>query len=1124
MRRITGLLIFCFFCLGSYAQKEAPLFELLSARKTGVDFNNEVVDEKDHNILIYSNYYGGGGVGVGDFNRDGLPDLFFAGNLVPDRLYLNRGDLRFEDVSEAAGLIDNGGWSSGVVVADVNRDGWPDVYLTRELYDDQPELRRNVLYINQQDGTFINKAAEYGVDDDGRTRHATFLDYDRDGDLDLFLLTQPPNPGNYSELYGTDLKKPEYAMKLLAQEDGRFTNVSAKASLKVTGFPNSVTASDLNNDGWTDLYVANDYEAPDMLFINQQDGTFREVIQSATRHTSFYSMGVDAADINRDGWLDLMVLDMVAEDNFRLKANMSGMNPDAFWKVVADGGHFQYMFNNLHLNQGLDHDGRLILSDIAQMAGVPSTDWSWSNLFADLDNDGWQDLHVTNGLMRDIRNTDAARAFPEYVQRTVNDFIAKNPSAGEVSIWDILDLDEALKLVPSERLSNYVFHNNGDLTFTKKMKDWGMDQKTFSNGSAYADLDRDGDLELIVSNINERAFIYKNHAVEQGKGHYLRVDLQDSKNSRTLLGSRVRIEYGDEMQWQELTNVRGMYSTSEQVVHFGLGETTGVDRLIVTWPDGSQTILQDLPVDQQLTLDFGQTPRKPVVKAQAKSSRRIFEPLSGKLDFVHRENNFDDYAKQVLLPHKMSQFGPALTSGDVNADGRVDLFLGGAIGQPGQIYLQDASGNFVPHQVPVLSEDELSEDMDAAFFDADGDGDLDLYVVSGGNGFRQQYKLYQDRLYLNDGQGGFSKAENALPRFRDSGGCVRPFDFDADGDLDLFVGGRHVPWDYPSPAVSRLLRNDGGVFSDITQSHAKDLVYLGLVTDAVWTDYDTDGQSELLVVGEWMPLTVFEMQKGKLKKTKHALPNTEGWWYSIAAADMDADGDEDLILGNLGLNYKYKASPKEPFEVHYTDFDENGSKDIVLSYYNFGEQYPLRGRSCSSEQVPEIKKKFKSYNLFADATLDEVYGERDLEEALNYKAYGFASLYVENQGDGRLAASPLPAAAQVSSVNDQVVTDVDGDGYLDLVLAGNLFTSEIETSRNDAGVGMWLRGDGQGAFTAVPAHRSGLYLPADVKQLELVESGGMLLLLAAVNDGPAIVYRVGTTTGQNRQDQGVPRK
>jgi len=1107
MKRIIAAWMIVTWVASLPAQK--TLFSLLKPSQTHVRFNNEIVDTKEHNILIYSNYYGGAGVGVGDFNNDGLADLYFAGNLVGDRLYLNRGDFEFEDVTDAAGIQDRGGWSSGVLVADVNRDGYDDIYVTKELYDERPDLRRNELYINKGDGTFEEMAAAYGVDSDARTRNALFFDYDKDGWLDLYLLNHPPNVGNYSSLYGIDIEQDSFASRLYRNTgEGRFIDVSRQAGIYQIGYPNSAAAADLNKDGWMDLYVANDFAKPDWLFLNNGDGTFTNVIDTAARHISYFGMGVDAADINNDGWSDVMVLDMQAEDNYRIKSNMSGMNPKAFWKVVDDGGHYQYMFNTLHLNQGRrpDDPRSFHLSDIAQMAGVSNTDWSWSNLIADFDNDGWKDLHITNGLLRDIRNTDADKYFSEYVQNLIRDFVQQNPDAGAVSIWEILDLDEALAIIPSVPLRNYAYRNNGDLTFTKVIEDWGFDRETFSNGSAYADLDNDGDLDIVINNINETAFIYRNNAEKRAsENHFLRVSLSDRASHRPVFGAKIEIQAGDQQQWYEFSGARGMYSTSEPVAHFGLGGVTEVDRVIVHWWDGARTVLDGVAADQVLHIDYGE--------AQAGTPAPVSEAASGKrfcdvtqqlgVDFQHEENLFDDYEKQVLLPHKMSQFGPALAVGDVNLDGKEDVYAGGAAGQAGKLLVQGADG-FRTVRMQAFEEDLIYEDVDAAFLDIDQDGDLDLYVVSGGNVFEAGSPYYTDRIYENTGNGVMLRKEDALPPFAESGSVVRPFDYDGDGDLDLFVGGRHLPWQYPMATSSRILENQGGTFLDVTADRAPDLIDIGMVTDAVWSDYDLDGRVDLVLVGEWLPLTICrQTEERSFERIADiaGLPASEGWWFSIAAEDMDRDGDTDFIVGNLGLNYKYKASREEPFEVYYYDFDDSGSDDIVLSYYNFGEKYPLRGRSCSSAQVPELKKKFPSYDIFASADLETVYSKKDLNAALHLKATTFASAYLENRGDGSFRFRPLPSEAQVSSVNSILTDDFDGDGHLDILLAGNLFVSEIETTRNDAGVGLLLKGDGAGDFEAVAPSKSMLYLPYDVKKMVVVPTPALgPVIIVAPND------------------------
>lgn len=1082
----------------TFAQSKGPLFTQLKSSETNIDFNNKLKDIKEANILIYSNFYGGAGVGVGDFNQDGLADLFFAGNMVADRLYLNKGNFEFEDISKGAGIQKDGNWSSGVIIADVNQDGWDDIYVTRELYDDEPERRKNKLYINQgkvsEDGTITFKelATDYGIADEGRTRHATFLDFDRDGDLDLFLLNQPPNPGSYSDHKNTNLKDPKFSPKLYENLGTQFQDITQQASLLKSGFPNSVTASDFDQDGWTDLFVANDYDAPDFLYHNNGDGTFTDIMTDAMRHTSFYSMGVDAADINNDGLLDLMVLDMVAEDNYRLKANMSGMNPNAFWNVVKDGGHYQYMFNNLHLNQGNN-----IFSEIGQLSGVASTDWSWSNLFADFDNDGLKDLFITNGLLRDIRNTDADKAVTKYITKQLTEYITANPDDADVTVFDVIDLKKTLQLLPSESLMNYVYKNEGNYQFSKRMEEWGLDQKSFSNGSAYVDLNNDGFLDLVVNNINEKAFIYKNNGLPS---NYLRVKLEDPSN-KTTLGTKVTIRTSAGNQFFETTNVRGMYSTSEDIAHFGLGDAAIVDELIIQWPDQSETKFQQVKANQLLTItkeSEGKAPKESTIAS-------LFEEITDQSDFVfkHKENYFDDYRFQVLLPHKLSQFGPALAVGDVNGDQLDDVFIGGASGQAGSLFIQDKTGNFSASEQRPWQGQSLMEDIDAIFFDADGDQDLDLYVASGGNEFEANSAFYQDRLYLNDGIGNFTYAKDKLPAFVISSSKVLPFDYDQDGDLDLFVGARFIPRDYPAPASSKILQNNAGVFTDITNQVAPALNQLGLITDAVTTDLDGNNFPDLVLTGEWMPVIALLNQGKSFTQTTLEVgqPASEGWWFSITKADMDQDGDEDLILGNLGLNYKYKASEQEPFEVYYKDFDENGSRDIVLSYYNFGEQFPVRGRSCSSEQVPTLGQKFPTYDIFASSSLSSIYGSQSLNQALNLKATNFASSYAENLGDGTFKLTALPIEAQFAPINDVLVDDFNADGHMDILFGGNLFVSEIETSRADAGIGGLLLGNGTGQFQHLPATKSGLYLDKDIKQIKSIKSPqGNRIIIAPNND------------------------
>lgn len=1101
MNRLKCYLLVVILCLWQITTaQEASGFSIIPASVSGIDFSNEIKDIKEHSILQYSNYYGGGGVGIGDLDNDGYQDIYLAGNLVGDRVYKNIGGLKFEDKTHSAGIVDDGSWSSGVIIADFDHDGWNDIYVTCELYDDSPALRKNKLYINKGNFQFKESGEEFELDNTERTRGGCLVDYNLDGFVDILLLNQPPNPGNYSKFSGQNLLQEKWSPKLYKNLEGRrFVDVTQEANIDHLGYANSAVSADINNDGWPDIYIAHDYDAPDLLYINQGDGSFREIIKEATGHISYFSMGVDIADVNNDNWLDIMTLDMVAEDNYRQKANMGGMYPEQFWKLVNSGGHYQYMFNALQLNQGNER-----FSNIAQMAGVSNTDWSWSTLIADFDNDGWKDIHVTNGLLRDIRNTDMSRAFPDYVLELATDYIKAYPDASEVPILDIMDIDKALDMHPSIPLANYAFRNNGDLSFEQVQEDWSLDQKSFSNGSAYGDLDNDGDLDLVINNINQEAFLYENLT---GGKHYLRFDLIDTISNRTCLHSRVIVYSDGAMQTVELSPTRGMYSTSESVIHFGLGKATSADSVWIRWNNGMVQKLYDVVGGQELSI---QRPilTKPEILTISHQNTPIRSTESLGIDFVHQENDFNDFHRQVLIPHKMSQWGPAIAVGDINDDGLDDIFLGGAAGQSGELYLQK-KGQFFKTNIELFQTDSAYEDIDATFVDFDGDQDLDLYVVSGGNHRPSRNKHYLDRLYENDGSGNFISVPQSIPRLLESGSCVRPYDFDDDGDLDLFVGGRHNPWDYPSPSISRLLENVDGKYTDITKVRARDLIFNGLVTDAIWQDYNADGYTDLIVVGEWMPVTFYKNEGSSLVLDSVDIlvdgekMNTEGWWQHIKSIDIDHDGDLDLICGNLGTNYKYKANQDEPFEVYYDDFDDNGSKDIVLSYYNFGTQYPLRGRSCSAEQIPLIKKQFPSYDLFAQADLQSVYGSDKLSEALHLKAYMFRHVVLYNEGT-HYRLMPLPNELQLSQINASAVWN---DGKVQYILvAGNMNHSEIETPKNDASYGSLIRIDQKGETEIISPQRSNLYLTGDVRKIKLINiDGHPFLIVAKNNDHPSLI-------------------
>ena len=1090
MRKLitTFILIFSFFL-----SSQETLFTLVDNSKTGINFSNELVDTKEHSIFLYANYYGGAGVGIGDFDNDGLEDIFFAANLLDDKIYKNLGNFEFEDKTKMSGIINNGSWSTGVTVADVNNDGLLDIYVSCELYDDAPVLRRNKLYINQGSFKFKESASEWGVDVDRRTRHSVFFDYNNDGLLDLYLLNHPPNTGNFSPFFGKDMSLPEYNLQLFENKGNHFVDVTQSAGLSRSGFPNAAVIGDFNKDGWPDIYVANDFDSPDFLYFNNKDKTFTYATETSLRHTSFYSMGVDAADINNDSHLDLMVLDMTAEDNFRLKSNMSGMNPDSFWKVVNDGGHYQYMFNTLQLNNGND-----TFSDIAQFTGTAATDWSWSSLVADFDNDGQKDIYITNGLLRDIRNTDADKKIADIVSKKINEYIIQNPNNTEITLWDVVDLKELLDLLPSQKLKNYYYKNHGNLEFSNITDSSGLNQPSFSHGASYVDLDNDGDLDLVVNNVNDKPFIYENNSENNGN-NFIRLKMVDD---RPTLGTKVKMYYDKEFQYFETTNVRGIYSTSEDVVHFGINKSKAIDSILIEWPDQTlQKIINPKINKTHKVYKEGITINS---KSNINDDKRFNEDKSI-LNYTHRENYFNDYEKQVLLPHKLSQLGPAIAKGDINGDGLEDLFIGGASGQEASVYIQNEN-SFKKIDNDIWTKHKALEDIDAVFFDSDNDGDLDLYVVSGGNEFMPNSSTYLDRLYINDGNGNFTFRRELLPSNFESGSVVKAFDFDNDGDLDLFVGSRMKPWNYPEPASSYLLVNENGKFSNYNTDQFTDL---GLVTDAEWFDYDNDGDSDIVVVGEWMPITVFKNQDGNFIKEEintNLGCSSTGWWYSIEVGDLNNDKLPDLIVGNLGLNYKYKASVDEPFEVFYDDFDENGTKDIVLAYYNYGIQFPLRGFSCSSQQVPDLKDKFEKYDIFASLDVQEVYGEENLENALRLSVNTFESAALINN-ESFFDFKPLPNYAQFSSVNDIIIKDFDNDQINDLLIVGNMYHAEIETARNDAGNGLFLKGVGDGSFKEVSVSESGFFAPGDSKKIITLNLGNNDIILVANNNDRIQIFK-----------------
>jgi len=1092
---LLGLLLGCQSSLTPPTDSSPPLFDRITAEQSGVHFNNEIKENFQNFFGVFNYVYNGGGVAVGDINQDGLPDLYFTGNDVPNKLYLNQGNFTFKDITEAAGLVEGEGWDNGVTMADVNQDGWLDIYISRGGWGDTDEQRRNLLFINNGDLSFSEQGEALGLADVGYSLQAAFFDMDNDNDLDMYLTNRPDRFFlNYRQvLAGKEAQNDLYRDKLYRNDHGIYTEIGLSAGIVNNyAYGLGLTTTDINQDGYIDIFVANDYLEYDYLYINQRDGTFQEQIKRYTNHVPFYSMGVDVVDINNDGLEDIIQLDMLPADYERSKTTMASMNVQLFQDLIGNGFHHQYMHNMLQLNQG-----HTFFSEIGQLAGISKTDWSWSCLGSDFDNDGYRDILITNGFKRDIWDKDAQKKFSQFLQ---------SPERREQS--DEENAQHIINLFQTNKISNYLFHNNRDLSFTNKGKEWGLAMESFSNGAAVGDLDNDGDLDIIINNVDGEAFIYQNKAEKFGN-NYLKVNLKGPKQNEHGLGAKVRLTYGNAVQYHDFKTVRGYLSSVEPLVHFGLGTTSKIDQIEVTWTDGKKNLLNDIPINQTLSIEYKEaSTTKHAEPAIAKPLLQDVTDQRFPMTYTHEENNFDDYRVQVLLPHKLSQLGPCIAVGDVNKDGLEDFFVGGAHGQIGQLYQQDLNKQFTPQTTTAFDKEKQLEDTGASFFDADGDGDLDLYVVSGGNEFQPASRFFQDRLYLNDGQGQFTISDR-LPEITSSGSCVKPFDFDKDGDLDLFVGGRLIPFYYPNPPQSYLLENKEGYFEDVTQQKAPGLTNVGMVTDAVWQDIDNDQKAELMLIGEWMPITIYQWRGDQYEDATTAfnLDRTQGWWNTIEVADIDQDGDQDFILGNLGLNYKFKASVDEPFTVFADDFDNNGTNDIFLAKYNEDRIVPIRGKECSSQQIPALNKKFTTYKEFAKADIHEIL-EGKTKKALKYEARQFSSVILENQ-EGALQIKTLPTLAQFSTINGIVAQDLNGDQQVDLLLAGNRFEAEVETTRADSSPGVLLLNDRNNSWKAIAIAESGFFVPYNVKTLQKIKLGKeqAIGILVGVNDGELRLYQ-----------------
>ena len=1102
MKREVVYIIFLISLLGFGCNKPSqsevmtinglPKFKLHSPEKSGLSFNNILDEANLKSPFNYVNIYNGGGTAIFDFDNDGLLDVLMGGNRVPSKLFKNKGNFKFEDVTDISGLkITN--WATGITTADVNNDGWMDVYVCRSYYDD-PSQRENQLFINNKNGTFTEQAAAYGINDSNYSIGASFLDYDRDGDLDLIVANHPRYRTIALSKHINYWKNPpmKFSSRLFKNENGKFKDVTVEAGVQSYGFCLGVTTSDYNMDGWPDIYLSVDHDEEDIILKNNQDGTFENVTHSAIRQSARSAMGIDAGDYNHDVHPDIMVVEMLPGNYYREKISM-GMQTIERFNYVIDSANYQYyqMRNFLQVN-----NGNGTFSDHSQIAGIHKSDWSWSILFMDVDNDSWQDVFISNGYYRDIFNKDLMKPFDKKMEAL--------KQTGDLALMNKTALEYALSC-PIDKIVNYMYRNNGDMTFSDISKDIGLEVPTISSGAAYGDLDNDGDLDLVVNNTTDPAFLFENTTATSN--NYLRIEFAHNNKVPTL-GSKVILHANGEKQIREILATRGYQSSSEQVAHFGLGAAATAEKVEVIWTNGKKQTLTNVAANQVLKVEYQNASEAVRLRVSDAVVKQLAPKESG-VDFMQKENPYFDYGDQILLPHKMSEQGPFLSKADVNGDGLEDFYIGGPTGQAGSLYLQTNNGKFQKKNNAAFNKDRSFEDGGSAFFDADGDGDNDLMVSSAGYEFISGSSNYQPRLYLNDGKGNFKIATNKLPKHSFAGSCVKSADYDGDGDLDVFVGGLLIPNRYPEPGKSALFTNDGK--GNFTNEADVPFANLGMIKDAIWNDLNGDNRPDLIIIGEWTPITFWEnTPDGFVDKTSTYLPEaTTGWWNTIEAADLDGNGLTDFVLGNLGLNYKYKATASKPFTIHGKDLDGSGSFDIVLSTYYGDKVYPVRGRTCSTEQIPDVGQKFPSFHDFSSSDVKDVYGE-ELSNSLKYDATMFESVILYQESPGKFAISKLPFDCQTAPVNGIIIEDINNDNKPDLILAGNLYQSEIETGRADFGTGEIVINQGDKKWKNLKVHESGFYIPGDVKSLELINVGAAKTptLLVGNNRGPCEVIQI----------------
>ncbi len=1083
--------------------------EALGPERTGITFDNKVIDDDSVNYFSYTYNYNSGGVAIGDLDGDSLPDMVFVSTRGGGSIYRNEGDLRYKEISATANFSLGATWATGVSLADVNADGALDIYVCASGPTFRPaSTRRNLLFINDGHGRFTEQAAAFGLDRAGHSTQAHFADLDGDLDLDCFLVGHRNDFSNVNQVIYDSRFTPvaDQSDRLYLNDGhGKFTDHTEESGVASRHFGLAAAIGDMNADGLIDIYVCSDFYPADQLLMNTGNHPvtgvprFRDEALSQLGHMSYYSMGVDLADYTNDGLPDLCALDMTPSDHKLNKENMASMLPQQFRQMVEHGFHHQYMVNSLQVNNGND-----TWSEVSQMAGVDRTDWSWAPLFCDLDNDGWKDLFITNGIVRDVTNSD----FRSAVHR-----IAKEEGTHQ-------HFQPVLDLAPSHTPEKQVFRNRGDLTFEKAMDTWSYHQKTLSTGAAWGDLDRDGDLDLVTVNANSPATIVRNMARESGSGHYLQLALEGDAINPSAIGATATLFSAASVQTTELFTVRGFQSSVEPILHFGLS-TAPVDSVVIAWPDHTTTTIRSPKTDQRLVIKRADSEvRRPERRS---SSEPLFVDIaaSAGLDFLHKENAFDDFLSETLLPQAQSAHGPCAAVADVDGNGTDDVFFGASRGTACVLYLQDMQGRFTATRGQGWSTLSSAEFIGAHFFDADGDGDRDLYLAAGSTEAPAASIDYQDRLFMNDSHGRFTLAADALPELRTSTMCVASNDLDGDGDLDLFVGGRNEPGAWPAPPRSHVLLNERGRFTDVTSTWLGPNGRPGLVTGARFADIDGDKRAELVVCGEWMPVRIWKNTGSALLDISSTILDTSmtGWWQFLEIADLDGDGDNDMMVGNLGLNNKFHPSKERPLKVYMADLDGTGTNDIVLAKCGAQGELPVRGRECSSGQMPFIAEKFPTYKAFANASMEGIYGREKLGTAVRSKATEFASMCFMNQG-GRFEARPLPKAAQTAPLRGAVIRDIDGNGVVDLFIGGNLYGAEVETTRYDAGMGLVLLGDGHGGFQPLSAMKSGVSVPADTRHvIDLRVAGQRCVLVVNNNARPNVYARTSAAPGLAASDR-----